>query len=109
MTASSAWLLRCICDETRFDMLDLLQRGQEMCVGDLAASMKRDQPLISHHLKRLKGCGIVASRHEGKKILYRISSPELAGLIAGIAEAGRQIPNLCEGDEERVQSSSRRQ
>lgn len=92
---SGTWLLRCICDETRFAMLEMLQKEKEMCVGDFVSHLQRDQPLISHHLKRLKECGILTSRQDGKKAMYRISNPRLAGLIADIADAGRQIPNLC--------------
>ncbi len=94
---SGAWLLRCICDETRFAMLEMLQKEKEMCVGDFVSHLQRDQPLVSHHLKRLKECGILTSRQDGKKAMYRISNPRLAGLIADIADAGRQIPNLCGG------------
>ncbi|MCE2497458.1 MAG: helix-turn-helix transcriptional regulator [Nitrosopumilaceae archaeon] len=95
---SSAWLLRCICDETRFSMLEvMLQDRRGVSVGGLASSLGRDQPLISHHLRRLRECGIVTSRQDGKRTMYRISSPRLADLIAEIAEAGREIPNLCAG------------
>ena len=95
---SSAWLLRCICDETRFSMLEvMLQDRGGVSVGGLASSLGRDQPLISHHLRRLRECGIVTSRQDGKRTMYSISSPRLADLIAEIAEAGREIPNLCAG------------
>ncbi len=95
---SSAWLLRCICDETRFSMLEMmLQDRSGVSVGWLASSLGRDQPLISHHLRRLRECGIVTSRQDGKRAMYSISSPRLADLIAEIAEAGREMPNLCAG------------
>ena len=97
---SGTWLLRCICDETRFGMLEMLQSRQELCVGDFVAAMEKDQPLISHHLRRLRECGILASRYEGKKTMYRISSPRLAELISSIAEAGREIPDLCGSDDD---------
>lgn len=96
MTASGAWLLKCICDDTRFEMLEMLIKHKELCVGDFVTFMSKDQPLISHHIKKLKECGIVASRYEGRKTMYFISGPELATRIAGIAEAGRMLPNLCE-------------
>lgn len=69
--------------------------GRELCVGDLAEMLKKDQPLISHHVKRLRECGIITPRHEGKKTMYGISNPRLADLISDIAEAGRQMPDLC--------------
>ena len=60
-------LLKCICDDTRFEMLELLQKNKELCVNDFVEKLKKDQPLVSHHLKTLKKCGIVKSREEGKK------------------------------------------
>ena len=98
VASSSAWLLRCICDETRFSMLEMmLQDRRGVSVGGLASSLGRDQPLISHHLRRLRECGIVTSRQDGKRAMYSISSPRLADLIAEIARAGREMPNLCAG------------
>ena len=51
-------LLKCICDETRFEILELLQKNHELCVNDFVNELKKDQPLVSHHLKILKKCGI---------------------------------------------------
>lgn len=90
-------LLRCICEETRFEILTVLQGG-ESSVGGLAAKTGRDQPLVSHHLKTLKKCGIVRSRDEGKRVMYDISSPQLSALIASITDASQRISGLCDGD-----------
>ena len=88
-------LLKCICDETRFEILDMLQKNQELCVNDFVEEIKKDQPLISHHLKTLKNCGIVKSRDEGKKAFYRISNSQLSELISNITKASKKIPVLC--------------
>ena len=60
-------LLKCICDETRFEILTVLQGG-ESSVGGLVSKTGKDQPLVSHHLKTLRKCGIVKSRDEGKRV-----------------------------------------
>ncbi len=91
-------LLRCICDETRFEILELLQENGEMCVGDLAERLERDQPLVSHHLRTLKRCGIVRSRDEGKRSMYAISSAQLSELISGVTSASERMPSLCSDD-----------
>ena len=88
-------LLKCICDETRFEILELLQKDNELCVNDFVEKLKRDQPLVSHHLKTLKKCGIVKSRDEGKKAMYTISNPQLSALISNVTKSSRKIPNLC--------------
>lgn len=88
-------LLKCICDDTRFEILEMLQKDNELCVSDFVEKMKKDQPLISHHLKTLKKCGIVKSRDEGKKAIYSITSNQLSKLIFDITNASKKIPILC--------------
>ena len=91
-------LLKCICDDTRFEMLELLQKNKELCVNDFVEKLKKDQPLISHHLKTLKKCGIVKSRDEGKKSMYTISNKQLSELIGNVTKASKKIPVLCSDD-----------
>ena len=88
-------LLKCICDETRFEILELLQKDSELCVNDFVEKLKKDQPLISHHLKTLKKCGIVKSRDEGKKAMYAISNKQLSELISNVTKTSNKIPVLC--------------
>ena len=88
-------LLKCICDDTRFEILDMLQKNKELCVNDFVDKIKKGQPLISHHLKTLKNCGIVKSRDEGKKAMYSISNNQLSELISNITKASKKIPVLC--------------
>ncbi len=91
-------LLKCICDDTRFEILDMLQKNKELCVKDFVDTIKKDQPLISHHLKTLKNCGIVKSRDEGKKAMYSISNNQLSELISNITKVSKKIPILCNDD-----------
>src|SRR5438445_13355597 len=88
-------LLKCICDETRFSILKLLQKNREICVNDLVSKLKKDQPLISHHLKALKQCNIIHSRGDGKMTMYSISNKETAKLIDNITRAGEKIASIC--------------
>ena len=88
-------LLKCICDETRFEILELLQKDKELCVKDFVEKLKKDQPLVSHHLKTLKKCGIVKSRDEGNKAMYTISNNQLSELISNVTKTSKKIPILC--------------
>ena len=88
-------LLKCICDETRFEILELLQKNKELCVNDFVKELKIEQPLVSHHLKTLKNCGIVRSREEGKRSIYAISNSQLSELISNVTKASKKIPELC--------------
>jgi len=88
-------LLKCICNETRFEILELLQKDKELCVNDFVIKLKKDQPLVSHHLKTLKKCGIVKSRDEGKKAMYTITNNQLSRLISNVTKTSKKIPILC--------------
>jgi len=88
-------LLKCICDETRFEILELLQKDKELCVNDFVEKLKKGQPLVSHHLKTLKKCGIVKSRDVGKKAMYTISNNQLSELISNVIRTSKKIPILC--------------
>ena len=91
-------LLKCICDDTRFEILELLQKNKELCVNDFVEKLEKDQPLVSHHLKTLRNCGIVKSRNEGKKAMYAISNSQLSDLISNVTNASKKIPVLCSDD-----------
>lgn len=88
-------LLKCICDETRFEILEMLQKNKELCVNDFVEEMKKDQPLISHHLKILKSCGIVKTRDEGKRSIYSITNTQLFEIISNITTISKKIPVWC--------------
>jgi len=88
-------LLKCICDETRVEILEIQQKNQKLCVNDFVEKLEKDQPLVSHHLKTLKKCGIVKSRDKGKKAMYAISNNQLSELISTITKTSKKIPVLC--------------
>ena len=89
-------LLKCICEDTRFSILELLQKNKEMSVNDLVSKLKKDQPLISHHLKALKQCKILNSKENGKSTMYFISNKEISRLIGNIVKTGEKIAVICE-------------
>lgn len=89
-------LLKCICEDTRFNILELLQKNKEMSVNELVLKLKKDQPLVSHHLKSLRQCKIVNSKENGKSTIYFISNKEISNLIKEIVKAGDKIAVKCE-------------
>ncbi len=89
-------LLKCICEDTRFSILEILQKNKEMSVNDLVLRLKKDQPLISHHLKALRQCNLVNSKENGKSTMYFISNKEISKLISDIVNAGEKMATVCE-------------
>lgn len=62
-----------IAEPRRRHILDLLAEG-EKSVNDIVVELPVSQPQVSKHLKVLKDVGLVESRTEGRKRLYRIDA-----------------------------------
>jgi len=73
-------LFKSLGDETRFNIVSILLDG-EKCACDIPKLVKRAQPTISLQLKYLVKTGILSSRKEGKKVLYKISDPRIIKLM----------------------------
>lgn len=76
-------------DPSRLRIFWLLCHTEE-CVTDIAAYVHMTSPAVSHHLRLLKAAGLVASRRDGKEMLYKASDSvlvqELHRVIERIAE-----------------------
>ena len=86
--------LKCIADANRRNILNVLG-SDEKCVNNLVEETKMEQSLVSHHLRSLRNCGLVKSRKEGKKVLYRVSSPEITDLLSRIKDVSGAISELA--------------
>ena len=58
----------------------------EECGINLSAMMEMSSPAVSHHLKLLKGSGLIISRREGKEVYYRAADTEAARLLHHMIE-----------------------
>ena len=63
----------------RLEMLEMLAQG-EKSVEMVATEVGVDVKLASAHLKSLKEARLVQSRRDGKRMLYRLSGPDVAQL-----------------------------
>jgi DNA-binding transcriptional ArsR family regulator len=75
----SATALRALGEPHRVAILDLLRDG-ERPVGELVARLELSQPTVSKHLRVLKDAGLVESRVDGQRRLYRVRTEPLAEL-----------------------------
>jgi ArsR family transcriptional regulator, arsenate/arsenite/antimonite-responsive transcriptional repressor len=83
--AVAALRFRALGDETRLLLLELLAAG-ERTVADLMEATALGQSLVSHHLRTLRGAGLVTTRRDGRWIFYGINQPALASAKLALYE-----------------------
>ena len=70
-------ILRLLGDVSRIRIFWLLCHCEE-CVINLSSMMDMSSPAVSHHLKLLKGSGLIVSRREGKEVYYQAADTQPA-------------------------------
>ena len=63
----------------------------EACVLNISAMMEMSSPAVSHHLRALKGSGLLVSRREGKEVYYRAADTAQARLLHQMIERVMEI------------------
>jgi DNA-binding transcriptional ArsR family regulator len=81
VVARATEVLRLLADATRLRLLALLAEGPQD-VNTLAAKVDASRSSVSQHLGRLRWSGLVAARREGRRMIYRLSSDHVRGLVA---------------------------
>ncbi len=75
-----AELFKAIAHPTRIEILQLLRNG-ERCVCDIFPALDIEQPNVSRHLSVLKKEGVVSSRKDGLKVIYRVNDGSIYELL----------------------------
>ncbi len=68
-------------DATRCKILFALQGG-ELCVCDLANVLSMSKSSVSHQLSKLRECGLVKARKEGKEVYYSLDDDHVSALLS---------------------------
>jgi len=83
-----AGMFKALGHPVRLQIVDLLSRfAGQVCVCDVESQFDLSQPTISHHLKVLRGAGLVAAEQRGLWVYYYLQPAALAklhSLLAGI-------------------------
>jgi len=74
---SAGALLRALSAPLRLAIVDLLTAGPR-CVHELVDALAVPQPLVSQHLKTLRGAGLVVTRRRGREMVYRLADEHVA-------------------------------
>ena len=85
-------ICKALSDSNRLRIVRLLTRG-EQCACELLEQMQITQPTLSHHMKKLEGCGLVSSRRKGKWSHYSLNRDRWAAFrdfIESVRAAGEE-------------------
>jgi ArsR family transcriptional regulator, arsenate/arsenite/antimonite-responsive transcriptional repressor len=87
-------IYRCLCDETRLRVLNLLRDG-ELCVCHIQACLDEPQVKISKHLAYLRANRLVEVRRSANWMIYSLPthpSKELAANLACLQDCAQESP-----------------
>lgn len=85
----AARIFHALSDETRVELLERLQEG-EQCVCELTDAIKAAQSRLSFHLKVLKDAGLILDRREGRWMYYSINREAIEDLEEWVEALKRQ-------------------
>lgn len=68
----------------RIAILDFLKDG-EQCVCDIAEQVGSERSNVSRHLSVMISAGILGSRKEGLKVIYRVKTPCILEFLSCIS------------------------
>ncbi len=78
--AQVARIAKALASPVRVRILRILEEG-ERCGCELVPLLGLDPSVVSRHLSVLSRAGLVESRREGVRVLWRLSSPEIPLLL----------------------------
>jgi DNA-binding transcriptional ArsR family regulator len=81
-------LLRALTAPIRLAVIDLLA-DHAYCVHELVDALDVAQPLLSQHLRVLRGARLVRTRRRGREVVYELADPHAAHIVRdAVAHAG---------------------
>lgn len=88
-----ARIAKALANGNRLELVEYLDQG-ERSVDSLAKVSGLSVANTSQHLQQLRQAGLVATRKEGQKVYYRLSSPDVTDLLAALRNTAER--NLAE-------------
>jgi ArsR family transcriptional regulator len=80
LTENKAGILKAMAHPTRINILESLREG-ERCVCEIIELVDTEQSNTSQHLAQLKKMGIISSRKDGLKVIYKVNNSEIFSLL----------------------------
>jgi DNA-binding transcriptional ArsR family regulator len=89
---AAAALFKALGSPLRLAVLTALDESGPLCVHELVARLGAPQPLVSQHLRILRGSDLVRGVRQGKEIEYDIADAHVAHIVAdAVRHAAEQL------------------
>ncbi|MCT4564881.1 MAG: metalloregulator ArsR/SmtB family transcription factor [Maledivibacter sp.] len=79
--------LKALAHPTRIKIIDRLRNEDELCVCHIYEDLELEQSNVSQHLKILRDQGILTSRKDGLKVMYKVRHKEVFEIINLVKKA----------------------
>ena len=77
----AAELLRALSNPFRLAIVDALG-SEPRCVHELVDRVDASQPLVSQHLRVLRGARLVSTERRGKEVVYTLSDDHVSHIVS---------------------------
>ncbi|MDP3746811.1 MAG: metalloregulator ArsR/SmtB family transcription factor, partial [Phenylobacterium sp.] len=84
-----AELAKALASPYRIEIVEVLGQGERSVEG-VAARVGLSVANASQHLRLMRGSGLLASRRDGKHVLYRLSDPAVVDLMTALGRLGER-------------------
>ncbi|MDP3910832.1 MAG: metalloregulator ArsR/SmtB family transcription factor [Gemmatimonadales bacterium] len=81
----AAEIIKMLGHPQRLKIVEVLERGAAT-VSDIQHAVGVSQAVVSQHLARMRGCGIVAAQRDGVNVHYRVVEPKVHHVLNCIRE-----------------------
>jgi ArsR family transcriptional regulator, zinc-responsive transcriptional repressor len=88
---AASTLLRAVTAPIRLAVIDLLA-DHPYCVHELVDAIGVAQPLVSQHLRVLRGAGLVQTRRRGREIVYELTDVHAAHIVRDAVAHASELP-----------------
>ena len=85
--AGLAELAKALASQHRIESVELLGQGERSVEG-ISVRLGLSMANASQHLRLMRRCGLLTSRRDGKKVLYRLSDPSVVALLTALSRVG---------------------
>lgn len=84
-----AEIVKAIAHPLRIAVIDFLQKGPQ-CVCDIAVAVGSERSNVSRHLSVMVSAGILESRKDGLKVIYKLKTPCILNFFSCVTKCLQQ-------------------